>query len=75
MVDGVRRSDGGVAGLMGSPLLAAPCKADYFGRNWGNATLARKEAFDMRVQIFHVEFMTAGKLFYCISLISMSLML
>ncbi len=29
----------GVAGLMGSPLLAAPCKADILG----NATLARRK--------------------------------
>ena len=53
---------------MGSPLLAAPYKADILGK----CHPGQKEAFDIRVQLFHVKLMTAGKLFYCISLISES---
>lgn len=52
---------------MGSPLLAAfddaPYKADIFGK----CHPGQKEGFDIRVQLFHVRFMTAGKPFYCIS--------
>ena len=43
----------GVAGLMRSPLLAAPCKADILG-GIGKCHPGQKEAIDIRVQLFHV---------------------
>ena len=58
----------GDAGLMGSPLLAAPCKADILG-GIGKCHPGQKQAFDSRVQLFHVSFMTAEKPFHCLSLI------
>ncbi len=58
----------GVAGLMGSPLLAAPCKADILS-GIGKCHPGQKEAFDTRVQLFHVSIMTEKKPFHCISLI------
>ena len=59
----------GVAGLMSSPLLAAPCKADILG-GIGKCHRGQKEALDIRVQLFHVSFMTAEKPFHRLSLIS-----
>ena len=52
----------GVAGLTGSPLLAAPCKADILG-GIGKCHPGQKKALDIRGQLFHVSFMTAGKPF------------
>lgn len=57
----------GVAGLMGSPLLAAPCKADFLG-GIGKCHPGQKEACDIRVQLFHVSFMTTEKPFHPLSL-------
>ena len=57
-----------VAGLMGSPLLAAPCKADILG-GIGKCHPGQKGALDIRVQLFHVSFMTAEKPFHRICLI------